>query len=247
MAALIFCGCETLPSEPVQGVKSVSVISAIGNEFTITSIGTTAFQNGRSVADISEWGLDKLAVAEGRRILSAQYDIVETTYEHDAYAADASLWFKDAWSGERKFNIGEALRAHIDRSGDSVPDAFVVMLPAGQVDPSFRGNVEFRGFGMYSGKFLVRRDTIIYASAQMIVIDGETFEEDRRIYLRSRVPLGEKLIDRYWAAVDEDLWEKEFTDLSDEQRLAIKAELSGLTKGAVARTLEAIKLTPPAK
>lgn len=70
MASALLSGCAAiglrsdLSPQDQQAIKSVGVVSTIGNRLTMNYRGTTIFQNKSLVLDVSEWNLNAFANAE---------------------------------------------------------------------------------------------------------------------------------------------------------------------------------------
>ena len=85
---LFFAACGTQPQEPVTGVQSVGVISAIGDQLQVSYIGTTAFENKKAFSDISNWQLDKFITQHTEQKLIGKYTVRPVTFSKQGFIAE---------------------------------------------------------------------------------------------------------------------------------------------------------------
>ena len=71
----------------LQSVKTVGVVSAIGDQFTFAKAGLTGFDNSPRSVPIGSWGLDDLVVQQVTAALSGRFQVQQVTYTRAAFAA----------------------------------------------------------------------------------------------------------------------------------------------------------------
>jgi hypothetical protein len=68
------------------GRKSVGVVSAIGDRFSVQKIGFTVFQNSLDEVSIDSWGIDEQVVASVSSQLGKRFEIRRISYSKAAFA-----------------------------------------------------------------------------------------------------------------------------------------------------------------
>ena len=157
--ALLLSACAgmgAVPSEKVQGIKRVGIISAIGDQFEIRKIGFMVFGNDLVSVPI-EWGIDDLVIARARALLSRRFEVRPITYQRSVFAS---------LSGDRA--LSDALRASASAQG---VDAYVVVTKA--VSQFGTSNQYVAGIGVVG---VFNGDTFAHALYAVSVIDPGTFE-----------------------------------------------------------------------
>ncbi|MGY8633411.1 hypothetical protein RAD15_13110 [Bradyrhizobium sp. 14AA] len=71
----------------LQAIKTIGIVSAIGEEMSLTKAGLTGLGNTGQSAPISAWGLDELIVQQATRLLSGRYRVQPVSYRRSAFAA----------------------------------------------------------------------------------------------------------------------------------------------------------------
>ena len=71
----------------LQAIKTVGIVSAIGEEMSLSQIGLTKLGSTGQSASISAWGLDELIVQHASRLLGARYRVQAVNYTRAAFAA----------------------------------------------------------------------------------------------------------------------------------------------------------------
>lgn len=84
--ALPAIGQTAPPKKAAAGLKTVGVITAIGDTFTIQKVGFTVFGNEQHQAAIGAWGLDEAVVAKVGTILGKSYNVKRIAVAKNAFA-----------------------------------------------------------------------------------------------------------------------------------------------------------------
>lgn len=248
MIALV--ACATAPMEPVTGVRSIGVVSALGDEFDMLTIGTTVFNNSGGGGDISEWKINDIVVESVSRELQGRYDLVAVDYPRAAINAEAKQKITGAWIDNTRKLISEMLSNKLAPSNGGKLDAYLVIFPE-YTPTAFRGYPTFVDVGMYSMSLLGDRKTFVYVSAQMALVDADTFEVLRRQGFRSTFQSAD-MTKRYknggmsYWRIDNSAWARDFATLTEAQKAQIKAAVENYVKDAAPHALEMIGLVSTA-
>src|ERR1700736_5974826 len=70
----------------LQAVKTVGIISAVGDQITFAKGGLTGLSNSRQSFPIGSWGLDDLIVQQATAALSGRFQVQPVTYNRAAFA-----------------------------------------------------------------------------------------------------------------------------------------------------------------
>jgi hypothetical protein len=86
---IVVSGCASIDarSPKLQAIKTVGVISAVGDELTLTKAGLTGFENHDQSVSIEPWGIDDLIVSRAGALLSRRFQVQPVTYKRAAFAA----------------------------------------------------------------------------------------------------------------------------------------------------------------
>jgi hypothetical protein len=129
LLAILLNGCGNIdaPVAKLQGFKSVGIISAIGDELTLTQAGLTGLADNEQRFSIEPWGIDDLIVARAGALLAPRFQVQPVTYPRAAFAArqrDAPI---AAMNLLRDDPIKELVRKEVSPQG---LDAYVVITKA---------------------------------------------------------------------------------------------------------------------
>ncbi|MDI2075161.1 hypothetical protein [Bradyrhizobium sp. Mp27] len=71
----------------LQAIKTVGIVSAIGEEMSLTQAGLIALGNAGQSLSISAWGLDELIVQQATKLLGGRFRVQAVSYRRAAFAA----------------------------------------------------------------------------------------------------------------------------------------------------------------
>ncbi|TQF32750.1 hypothetical protein [Bradyrhizobium sp. UNPA324] len=153
----------------LQAIKTVGIISAIGEEMSLARAGLTGLGNAAQSASISAWGLDELIVQQATKLLSGRYRVLPVTYRRAAFAAirDSAVAPVNLL---RSDPFKELVRSDVAPQG---LDAYIVITPARSKLGNGR-NVE--GVGLAEYRTLLADYGLIHALYEVRVIDGKSFD-----------------------------------------------------------------------
>jgi hypothetical protein len=89
LLALLAGACTSIDAAlpKLQAVKTAGVISAVGDEFTLTQAGLTGFENSAHAFPTEAWRLDDLIVSRVGALLSRRWQVQPVAYRRPAFAA----------------------------------------------------------------------------------------------------------------------------------------------------------------
>jgi hypothetical protein len=70
----------------LQAVKTVGIVSAVGDQITFARGGLTGSNNRSESFPVASWGLDDLIVQQATEVLSGRFQVQPVTYRRDAFA-----------------------------------------------------------------------------------------------------------------------------------------------------------------
>lgn len=164
----------------LQTIRTVGVISALGDEMSVTSAGLTPLNNSSRSASIQPWGLDAFIVQQATALLSRRFQVQPVNYPRDAFAA-----IRDSPVTPVNLVRGDPFKALVrtDVSPKGL-DAYVVISGAKSKLGTGR-NIFGVGFAEY--RTLLASYGLIHVLYEVRLIDGKTFDV---IEKRIASPLG---------------------------------------------------------
>ncbi|MBR0780694.1 hypothetical protein [Bradyrhizobium iriomotense] len=153
----------------LQAIKTIGIISAIGEEMSLTRAGLTGLGNTAQSTSISAWGLDELIVQQATKLLSGRFRVQPVTYRRAAFAAvrDSVV---TPFNLLRSDPFKELVRSDVAPQG---LDAYIIITRARSKLGNGR-NVE--GVGLAEYRTLLADYGLIHALYEVRVIDGKSFD-----------------------------------------------------------------------
>ena len=154
----------------LQAVKTVGIISAVGDHFVFSKAGLTGFDNGSRSVSIASWALDDFFVQQATSLLSARFQVKPVSYSRATFAAinESPLRPVELIRGDRFKKLVET---------DVTPqglDAFVVITRA-RADLGAGGR-KVEGIGLVTYSTMTESYSAIHALYEIRVVDGKTFD-----------------------------------------------------------------------
>jgi len=154
----------------LQAVKTVGVISAVGDQFGIARGGLTGPDSGSRSLPIPSWGLDDLIVQQATTALSGRFQVQPVTYNRATFAA-----IKESPIKPLDFARGDLFKKLVQT--EVTPqglDAYVVITKA---RANFGGGIrKIEGVGLITYTTVMESYSFVYALYEIRVIDGKTFD-----------------------------------------------------------------------
>jgi hypothetical protein len=154
----------------LQAVKTVGIISAVGDEMSFARMGLTGLNNSSQSFPIGSWGLDDLIVQQATAALSGGFQVQPVSYQRAAFVA-----IKDSPVAPvnlvRSDPFKKLLQTEVTPQG---LDAYIVITKAKSNFGSGARKVE--GIGFISYGTLLASYSQIHALYEISVFDGKTFD-----------------------------------------------------------------------
>jgi hypothetical protein len=156
---------------PGAGRKSVGIISAIGDKFSVQKIGFTVFQNSLDEVPIDSWGVDERVVATMTAQLSKRFEVKRINYSKAAFAEVQKPKPLFASNQEDYRNkIADILRG---MASSQKCDLYVVVTKSGSAVGNTNQSVS--GLGVLQSGVGYLSSLHLHALFEVRVYDGQTF------------------------------------------------------------------------
>ncbi len=154
----------------LQAVKTVGIISAVGDRFTFAKGGLSGPDNPCPSLSISSWGLDDVIARQTAAALSGRFQVRPLTYNRAAFAA-----VKESPIKAVTLVHGDPFRKLVETEvSPQGLDAYVVITRS---KANFGGGARtLEGVGLITYATLVESYSFAYAVYEIRVIDGKTFD-----------------------------------------------------------------------
>ncbi|SDR57395.1 hypothetical protein SAMN05444161_6564 [Rhizobiales bacterium GAS191] len=181
---LTVSACATGDPVPphLRAVRTIGVISAIGDEFTVTKAGLNGLENTNQRFSIEPWGIDDLIVNRVGALLSGRFQVQPMVYRRAVFAAlgqDSPVAVMNLLRGDE---TTELVRTE---ASPQALDAYVVITKAKSTYGSTGRRVA--GIGIVSHGAVFDSYTQIHALYVIRIIDGHALSV---VDKRSASPLG---------------------------------------------------------
>jgi hypothetical protein len=165
--------CATIDGSATKptAIKTVGVISAIGDEFTLTKAGLTGLDNGVRIFSIEPWGIDELVTGSAEVILRRRFQVQRLTYQRAAFAGQEKDSAITVVNLLRDDPLKKLVRSEVAPQG---LDAYVVIAKAKSAYGSTGRAVT--GIGMINHGAVFGSYIQVHALYVVWVIDGHDFK-----------------------------------------------------------------------
>jgi hypothetical protein len=173
----------TFGSQPSFGVessiKTIGVISTIGDKLDAISVGALVFGNSRAEIDTRDWDLGRSVTAATKNALSSRFDVRVLSDD------DSNLDMENAAPATLASNI----RALIKPEELAAFDAFLVIYPSKRSDTICGTNGmavdqhALTGIGICRNHSLVDAGPHLFAACKVALVDAHTFAIVRESWL----------------------------------------------------------------
>lgn len=212
-------------------IKSVGIVSDVGDKVHFQRIGFTAFTNSRVAIDVPDWKIDVFITAETEAALKDRYTLAEVAYPRGAIAPDVEeVRFFSAPSPE------DNMRANAKPKNGQPIDAYVVVWPlASEVYPT---NQRVTGTGI-----LVQGERArVFTAFAVSLLDGNTFKkiDDCRARVRPHEFFGDP--DGTYMTEANDLYAESFEVMTPEQKQKLEQGIKTMLRDGIAYCMRDLKL-----
>jgi hypothetical protein len=172
VVALSVGACATFETREtkLQAVKTVGVISAVGDEMSFASGGLTGLDNRSQRFPIASWGLDELIVKQVTAALNGRFQVQPVTYKRAAFAIieDSAVVPVNLVRGDP---FKKLVQTDVSPQG---LDAYIVITKA---KSNFgAGSRKVEGIGLLTYGTVLESYNQVHALYEIRVIDGKTFD-----------------------------------------------------------------------
>jgi hypothetical protein len=160
------------PKKP-DGRKSIGVISAVGERFSLQKIGIMVFGNDLKETPVQSWGIDDLVAGKISAVLGKQYNVKRIVAPKGAFDAidQPGGLFRDREAEQREL-VRKIAASHKS-------DLYIVVTRGGS--PYGNSNQVLSGLGILEAGAPITSDNVyLFALSVIAVYDGRTFELVKR-------------------------------------------------------------------
>ena len=190
----------------LQSVKTVGIISAIGDQFTFAKAGLTGLDNRPRSVPIASWGLDELIVQQVTAALSGRFQVQPATYARATFATiqESAITAVNLVRGDP---FKKLVQTEVSPQG---LDAYIVITKAKAYFGG--GNRKVEGVGLITYSTVLESYGQLHALYEIRVVDGKTFDIIEKLAAgpidnasNIRIPGPSRLIDASFDERDENL------------------------------------------
>jgi hypothetical protein len=190
----------------LQSVKTVGIVSAIGDQFTFVKARLTGLGNGPRSVPIAAWGLDELIVQEVSTALSDRFQVTPVTYKRASFATvqEAAITAVNLVRGDP---FKKLVETEVSPQG---LDAYIVITKARAYFGG--GNRRVDGVGLITYSTVLEAYSQIHALYEIRVVDGKRFDVIEKFAAgpldnasNVRLPGPSRLVDASFDVGDENL------------------------------------------
>jgi hypothetical protein len=171
--ALGVSACATFETREtkLQAVKTVGIVSAVGDEITFAKGGLTGLDNRSQRFPIGSWGLDDLIVQQATAALNGRFQVQPVTYASDAFTAIEKDSIVTPINVIRGDPFKKLVQTQVSPQG---LDAYIVITKAKSAFGG--GGRKLEGIGFLSYGTVLASYQQIHVLYEIRVFDGKTFD-----------------------------------------------------------------------
>ena len=171
--AVSISGCAMLETRQtkLQAVKTVGIISAVGDEFTFEKGGLTGLNERSQSFPVASWGLDDMIVQQVTLALNGRFQVQPVTYNRAAFAAVEKGPMEASINFIRKDPFKKLVQSEVSPQG---LDAYIVISKAKSKFGT--GGRKLYGLGFITYGTVLESYHHIHALYEVRVINGKTFD-----------------------------------------------------------------------
>lgn len=183
MFLLILAGCATTGIENVKKLDSdhrIIVVSALGNDFQIKSIGTTIFNNWSINEDVSDWAIDDRVESLVKQRLNLSSKLTVIPFDASPLRPEIGQIKVDDWSGARVDTQG--MKTLLTAAKAAGTDSVLLVGTNPMTDTFHMRLSTIKGYGIYQSSFLGLKDSVNFIVLRIWLIDVNTGKDIAKIY-----------------------------------------------------------------
>jgi len=166
-------GCASFKTRDAKlaGVKTIGIISALGDELTLAKGGLTGLDGRSQRFPISSWNLDQQIVQQATTALGGRYQVQPVSYTRDAFAKLETDTDVIRLGALRRDPFKKLVESAVSPQG---LDAYVIITKAKtKFGP---GSRKIEGIGLLSYHTMMASYYEIHAVYEVRVYDGKSFD-----------------------------------------------------------------------
>jgi hypothetical protein len=152
--------------------KSICVIAAIGDTFSVQKIGVTVFGNALDKHPIDAWGIDSAVASKISTRLSPRFDVRRIDYPVGTFLPVEQV--KSVLSSDYKDHRAEIRDIARNITASQRCDLCIVVTKSSSMYSNT--NQAMSGLGILDNSNLLFENVFLFAIWEMRVFDGKTFE-----------------------------------------------------------------------
>jgi hypothetical protein len=238
-ALLLLAGCaghQTPPPQSISAVKTIGVISLLGDQFTVSYAGWTPFGNSTSVGAIAGWGIDQRVADDVAASLGQRIAVTPMLYDPAPFGRGIVLHDGRAFVSMQ--DKSEQPLHQILGAQPGPVDAVLLVTPAGA--PTGSGML-VRGLGLLRSRpFFLRTDVhALYRITLVRTGDDAVIGDSYAPALPDCRTLAGPC-----RTVAPDLWNADFATLTPDQVQALQTTVVQLIDASLPAALQRVGLIP---
>lgn len=172
LIALGFTACATFKTgeKRLEAVRTVGILSAIGDQFSFVKAGLVGADEGRQSFPIDNWHLDDFIVQQVTTALNGRFQVQLVNYDRKLFANPENESPLAAVNLVR----GDAVKKLVREISPQGLDAYVVITRARAKFGG--GNRTVAGIGLARYATVFESTSMVYALYEVRVIDGKTLD-----------------------------------------------------------------------
>ena len=231
---VILSACASFETSEVKlgSIRTVGIISAVGDEFSFTTAGLAGFDRGDRRYSVESWGLDDMIIRQASTALSGRFQVQPLSYSRAAFAAsetDSPVTLVKLIHEDR---IEALLRKEPPASSI---DAYIVIVKAESSIGS--GNRKVTGLGAVKYASAFGSYNQLYALYEIRVIDGHSL---KLIEKRSAAPFEQAELGRLAGRKVDDTYMPSSGDPARNEKL--RAAVVDMIERSLALTLRNLRI-----
>jgi hypothetical protein len=224
---LLVPAAQAASTDPLQDVHTVGIVSALGKEIHVDTLGVSIFRNAQGTLPL-DWDIDGLVTARIAAAVKDRFAVVPVAVDTGKLRAIQ----------QGNLSSGAGFQDYMASLASTNPvDAYIMVLPQGRDGDVMQRRAWFFGLGFMRVEGLFFSDLPVVASASysVIVIDAKTAKR-----ITGRVA---NLAEGVFGALpvqkncDSSLGAKTPADVTDSQKPVMRDELTYLALASLSHTL----------
>lgn len=243
LAALLAACAQPVTPERASAIKTVGVISAMGDQFHLTTIGHVIFQYQDRIESVPTWDLDGFVLDQFDLQLSKRYDVRPVTADKAAFAPGV-VYYPMTTNVFAANSLPSPIEAIRKSASPQELDAYFIVTPSDVVYGTTKQTVS--GLGLVKGiAAFFSRKYYVHATYRVLVIDGHNGavigdaigpEFNALEAMQGFAMPGPK------QEVDASWWAETLDEMSPDQRQRVESKLKEVINMSVPTTLRRLKL-----